>query len=199
MSKNNNSSFLTTLLEVGPVFIFFLVYMLRRNTTIIIAGYELKDLIQATAILVPLMVLSTGLAWWLNGHLTKIQVLTLVLVIIFGTLTIIFQDPNFIKMKPTIIYLLFGGAISHGLISGSNHLQNLLGDRLPMEDKGWLIISRRLAAFFFILAALNEIIRQTQTQDTWVFFKTFGFSGAMIVFMLLQYPIIKKYGHLDDL
>ena len=199
MSENNNSSFLTSALEIGPVIVFFLVFIWRKGETLVIYGHEYSSLIQATAIFVPLMILSTGICWWLNGHLSKVQVLTLTLVVVFGTLTVFLNDERFFKMKPTIIYVLFGATISFGLFRGKNYIQFLLGDRLPMEDAGWQIIGRRLAIFFFALAVLNEIIWRTQSSEAWVYFKTFGLTGAIVVFMILQYPVMKKYGQLDDL
>ena len=199
MSENNNSSFLTSALEIGPVIVFFLVFIWRKGETLVIYGHEYSSLIQATAIFVPLMILSTGICWWLNGHLSKVQVLTLTLVVVFGTLTVFLNDERFFKMKPTIIYVLFGATISFGLFRGKNYIQSLLGDRLPMEDAGWQIIGRRLAIFFFALAVLNEIIWRTQSSEAWVYFKTFGLTGAIVVFMMLQYPVMKKYGQLDDL
>ena len=87
----------------------------------------------------------------------------------------------------------------HFRITSDNYIQLLLGDRLPMEDIGWQIISKRLAIFFFALALLNEAIWRTQSDEIWVFFKTFGLSGAVLFFMIFQYPILKKYGLLDDM
>jgi intracellular septation protein len=199
MTENNNSSFTSSALEIGPVLIFFLVFIWRKGETVVIYGREYEALIQATAIFVPFMILSTAIGWWLNGHLSKVQVLTLILVVVFGALTVFLNNPSFIKMKPTIIYLLFGGTISFGLLRGRNYIQSLLGDRLPMEDAGWQIIGRRLAIFFFSLAVLNEIIWRTQSDAAWVYFKTFGLTGAVVVFMILQYPVMRKYGQLDDL
>ncbi len=198
MSENNKSSLLSALLEIGPVIVFFLIFIWRKGETVVIGGHEYSSLIQATAIFVPLMILATGLGWWLNGHLSKVQVLTLVLVIVFGALTVFLNDEKFFKMKPTIIYVLFGGAITYGHLRGHNYIQSLLGDRLPMEDIGWQTISKRLAIFFFALAMFNEAIWRTQSSEIWVYFKTFGLSGAILFFMMFQYPILKKYGHLDD-
>ena len=170
MSGNNKSSLISTVLEIGPIIVFFLIFIWRKDETVVIGNYEYSSIVQATAILVPLMILATALGWWLNGHVSKVQVLTLVLVIVFGALTILLNDPKFIKMKPSIIYLLFGGAITYGHLRGQNYIQSLLGDRLPMEDIGWQIISKRLAIFFFALALLNEAIWRTQSDEIWGFF-----------------------------
>ena len=199
MSEKNNSPLLSSLLEIGPVIIFFAVFIWRKGEVMVIGGVEYSSLIQATAIFVPLMIASTFIGWLVNGHLSKVQVLTLVLVIFFGALTVLLNDERFFKMKPTLIYVLFGAVITYGQMRGKGYLQALLGERIPMEDIGWQLISRRLAIFFFALAALNEIIWRTQSSETWVYFKTFGLTSAVFIFMILQYPILKKYGRTDGL
>ena len=199
MSEKNNSPILSSLLEIGPVIIFFAVFIWRKGEVMVIGGVEYSSLIQATAIFVPLMIASTFIGWLVNGHLSKVQVLTLVLVIFFGALTVLLNDERFFKMKPTLIYVLFGAVITYGQMRGKGYLQALLGERIPMEDIGWQLISRRLAIFFFALAALNEIIWRTQSSETWVYFKTFGLTSAVFIFMILQYPILKKYGRMDGL
>ncbi len=198
MTENKNSSLISSALEIAPVIIFFLVFIWRKGETVIIYGREYDALIQATAIFVPFMVLSTAIGWWINGHLSKVQVLTLILVVVFGALTVFLNDERFFKMKPTIIYVIFGAIISFGLLRGKNYIQSLLGDKLPMEDAGWQIIGRRLAIFFFALAFLNEVIWRTQSSEAWVYFKTFGLTGAVVLFMILQYPVMRKYGQLED-
>ncbi|MGC6528492.1 MAG: inner membrane-spanning protein YciB [Paracoccaceae bacterium] len=199
MSENKkNSSITTSLLEIGPVIIFFLVFIWRNGETVVIGGQEYSSLIQATAIFVPLMILSTGLGWWINGHLSKIQVLTLVLVIVFGAMTVFLNDERFFKMKPTLIYVLFGAALSFGLMRGQNYIEALMGDKLVMQSEGWAIIAKRLTAFFFALAVLNELVWRTQSSETWVYFKTFGLSGAVMLFMLFQVRVFMKYGDLEE-
>ena len=199
MSENKkNSSITTSLLEIGPVIIFFLVFIWRNGETVVIGGQEYSSLIQATAIFVPLMILSTGLGWWINGHLSKIQVLTLVLVILFGAMTVFLNDERFFKMKPTLIYVLFGAALSFGLMRGQNYIEALMGDKLVMQSEGWAIIAKRLTAFFFALAVLNELVWRTQSSETWVYFKTFGLSGAVMLFMLFQVRVFMKYGDLEE-
>ena len=198
MSEKNNSAFLSPLLEIGPVIIFFAVFIWRKGEVMVIGGVEYSSLIQATAIFVPLMIASTVIGWLVNGHLSKVQVLTLVLVIFFGALTVVLNDERFFKMKPTLIYVLFGGVITYGQVRGKGYLKALLGERIPMEDIGWQLISRRLAIFFFVLATLNELTWRTQSSETWVYFKTFGLTSAVFIFMFLQYPILKRYGKMGE-
>ena len=111
------------------------------------------------------------IGWRLFGEVSKVQLLTLVLVLIFGGLTIFLNDESFFKMKPTLVYVLFGGAIAVGLLQGKSYLQSILGSSVPMKDEGWMIISRRIMIFFFSLAILNEIIWRTQSSEVWVFSK----------------------------
>lgn len=198
MSEKSSSPLLTQLLELGPVAVFFVVFIWRKGEDVIINGVEYSNLIQATAIFVPVMIVATFLGWLINGSVSKIQVFTLVIVIFFGALTIFLNDERFIKMKPTLIYVLFGGVLTFGHLRGKNYVKALLGERTPVADEGWAIISRRLAMFFFALALLNELIWRTQTDDVWVYFKTFGLTAALFVFMMAQYPVLKKYGNFDD-
>ena len=124
--------------------------------------------------------------------------LTLVLVLIFGGLTIFLNDESFFKMKPTLVYVLFGGAIAVGLVQGKSYLQSILGSSVPMKDEGWMIISRRIMIFFFSLAILNEIIWRTQSSEVWVYFKTFGLTFALLVFLATQYKVLQQYGEFDE-
>ena len=198
MTENTKSSLTTTLLEIGPVAVFFLIFIWRKGETVVIGGHEYSSLIQATAIFVPLMIISTGLGWWLNGHLSKVQVLTLVMVIVFGALTVFLNDERFFKMKPTIIYLLFGGILAFGLLRGQSYLRHLMEEMMPLAPEGWMKLTRRLCVFFFGLALLNEVIWRTMSTENWVWFKTFGLTAAIFLFFMTQGDIFRKYGQRDD-
>ena len=198
MSDKNASPLVTSILEIGPVVVFFAVFIWRKGETVILNGVEYSNFIQATAVFVPLMIFATFLAWLVNGHVSKMQLLTLIMVTVFGALTIFLNDERFIKMKPTLIYLLFGGVLTFGHLRGKNYLGSLMGERSPIRDEGWAIISRRVTIFFFALAFLNEAIWRTQTNEVWVYFKTFGLTAALFIFMVFQYPVLKKYGDFED-
>ena len=101
-------------------------------------------------------------------------------------------------MKPTLVYFLFGSILLVGLLRGKSYLQALMGTMLPMDDKGWMIISRRITGFFFFLALLNEFVWRTFSTEIWVYFKTFGLSVALLVFLASQYPVLLKYGHFES-
>lgn len=189
-----NKQMLKTILETLPVVVFFVTYILFKNQVVEVAGQQYTGFVLATAIFVPFLCVSTIIGWRLFGEVSKVQLLTLVLVLIFGGLTIFLNDESFFKMKPTLVYVLFGGAILVGLLRGKSYLQSILGGSVPMKDEGWMIISRRIMVFFFSLAVLNEIIWRTQSSEMWVYFKTFGLTFALLVFLASQYKVLQRYG-----
>jgi intracellular septation protein len=113
-------------------------------------------------------------------------------------MTILFNDERFFKMKPTLVYFLFGSILLAGLFRGKSYLQSLMGTMLPMDQEGWIIISRRITGFFFFLALLNEFVWRTFSTEVWVYFKTFGLSVALLIFLASQYPVLLKYGNFDN-
>ncbi|CUJ86400.1 inner membrane-spanning protein YciB [Shimia thalassica] len=180
-------------LELGPVIVFFAAYLKLREETFLIGGTPYDGFIVVTAGFIPLMMVSTGILWKLTGHLSKMQIATLVLVVLFGGLSVWLNDDRFFKMKPTMIYLLFGGALGVGLLRGQSYLKYVMEEMLPLQQEGWMILTRRLTGFFILLAVLNEVIWRTQSTDTWVYFKTFGLSAAIFVFFMTQGSIFQKY------
>lgn len=115
------------------------------------------------------------------------------IILIFGGLTIYFDNETFFKMKPTIINLLFAGILYGGIILNKSLLRYLLGAALKLQDRGWDILTKRWISFFIALAILNEIIWRTQTTDIWVNFKVFGILPITFIFTLTQFSTIKKY------
>lgn len=193
-----NKQMLKTILETLPVVVFFVTYILFKNQVVEVAGQQYTGFVLATAIFVPFLCVSTIIGWRLFGEVSKVQLLTFVLVLIFGGLTIFLNDESFFKMKPTLVYVLFGGAILVGLLRGKSYLQSILGGSVTMKDEGWMIISRRIMVFFFSLAVLNEIIWRTQSSEMWVYFKTFGLTFALLVFLASQYKVLQQYGEFDE-
>lgn len=181
-------------LEMGPILLFFILYFRLRDGTFSIGGTEYSGFIVVTAIFVPLIALTTYILYRLTGKLAKMQIATLILVIVFGGLTIWFNDERFFKMKPTIIYLLFGGALGFGLLRGQSYLQFMMDEVMPLKPEGWMILTRRMTAFFFALAFLNELIWRTMSTDAWVSFKTFGLTAAVFLFFMTQGKLLTDYG-----
>jgi intracellular septation protein len=189
---------LKMVLELGPVVLFFIGYIKLREEVFLIAGQEYKGFIIITAAFIPLMVLSTLALWNLTGHLSKMQLATLVLVVFMGGLSVWLNDERFFKMKPTLIYLLFGGALGIGLLRGQSYLKLVMEELMPLEHEGWMILTRRICLFFLALAVANEVIWRSFSTDTWVYFKTFGLPVAMFAFFMFQGQVFQKHGIPDE-
>ena len=119
------------------------------------------------------------------------------IVLIFGGLTIYFDNEVFIKMKPTIINLIFAIILYGGMLVKKPLLKILLGAALRLEEEGWRILTYRWIGFFIALAVLNEVVWRTQTTDIWVNFKVFGILPITFIFTMTQFPLIKKH-QIDD-
>jgi intracellular septation protein len=180
---------------MGPVILFFVFYSKFKNNEYIFLGETYEGFILATALFIPVLLVATGILYFLTGKLSKMQVFTAVLVVVFGGLGIWFNDEKFFKMKPTIIYLLFGGILGFGLFKGQSYLQIVMDGALPMSNDGWMILTKRFMLFFFGLAIANEVIWRSLSTDIWVNFKTFGLPLAMFVFFITQAKVISKYSN----
>lgn len=193
MSKKNIQPWVKTALEMGPVILFFIFYSKLKNNEYVLLGETYEGFIVATALFIPVLLIATAILYFLTGKLSKMQVFTAVLVVVFGGLGIWFNDEKFFKMKPTMIYLLFGGILGFGLFKGQSYLQVVMDGALPMSRDGWMILTKRFMYFFFGLALANEIIWRSLSTDIWVNFKTFGLPLAMFVFFITQAKVISKY------
>ena len=195
MSNKNIQPWVKTALEMGPVILFFVFYSKFKNNEYIFLVETYEGFILATALFIPVLLVATGILYFLTGKLSKMQVFTAVLVVVFGGLGIWFNDEKFFKMKPTIIYLLFGGILGFGLFKGQSYLQIVMDGALPMSNDGWMILTKRFMLFFFGLAIANEVIWRSLSTDIWVNFKTFGLPLAMFVFFITQAKVISKYSN----
>ena len=168
------------LIDIGPLAVFFVFY--TRS--------DLK-----TAIL-PFMIatiIAVLFSYILEKKIPIMPTVGAAIILIFGGLTIYFDNETFFKMKPTIINLLFAGILYGGVILNKSLLRYLLGAALKLQDEGWDILTKRWIGFFIALAILNEIIWRTQTTDIWVNFKVFGILPITFIFTLTQFSTIKKY------
>jgi intracellular septation protein len=129
----------------------------------------------------------------LTRHLPVMPLVTAVVVVVFGGLTLALQNETFIKLKPTIIYVLFGAVLLGGLAFRKPLLGMVFDSVFNLTDEGWRKLTLRWALFFFALAILNEIVWRTQPTDVWVSFKVFGVLPLTFVFGALQYPLLQKY------
>ena len=198
MSDKTIQPWVKTTLEMGPVILFFIFYSKLKNNEYVLLGETYEGFIVATELFIPVLLIATAILYFLTGKLSKMQVFTAVLVVVFGGLGIWFNDEKFFKMKPTMIYLLFGGILGFGLFKGQSYLQVVMDGALPMSRDGWMILTKRFMYFFFGLALVNEIIWRSLSTDIWVNFKTFGLPLAMFVFFITQAKVISKYSTEND-
>ena len=199
MNENNKERpFSKLILEMGPLIIFFICYYnapIPENLKNDLEEANLFKIIFATKIFVPAILVALFLGWFQTKKIAKMPLITAILVVVFGGLTIWLNDPIFIKMKPTLIYLIFSAILGYGLLKKKIYLKILMGPAIPMNEEGWLILSKRFVGFFVLLAFTNEIIWRFFSQDFWVNFKTFGLPILLIFFMALQFNLFNKYSN----
>ena len=121
MARTPINPLLKSALELGPVLAFFGAYLWLKDRVFAFGGTEYEGFIVVTAGFIPVFLLATGVLWKLTGHLSRMQLVTAVLIVVFGGLSVWLNDDRFFKMKPTLIYLLFGGALAIGLMRGESH------------------------------------------------------------------------------
>ena len=199
MNENNKERpFSKLILEMGPLIIFFVCYYnapIPENLKNDLEEANLFKIIFATKIFVPAILVALFLGWFQTKKIAKKPLITAILVVVFGGLTIWLNNPIFIKMKPTLIYLIFSAILGYGLLKKKIYLKILMGPAIPMNEEGWLILSKRFVGFFVLLAFTNEIIWRFFSQDFWVNFKTFGLPILLIFFMALQFNLFNKYSN----
>jgi intracellular septation protein len=167
-------------LDLGPLLLFF------------VANARLGIYV-ATGVFMVAVLLALAVAWAMTRHVEIMPIVTAVIVLVFGGLTLVLHDDVFIKVKPTIIYVLFGGVLLGGIFFDKPLLGTVLGSVFNLTAEGWRKLTWRWALFFFALAVLNEIVWRTQSTDFWVSFKVFGVVPLTLVFGALQYPLLMKY------
>ena len=176
-------------LELGPLVLFFLA-----NANADRFGFpESQRIFFGTAIFVVATIIALSVHYWLVRKLPVMPLVSGVVVVVFGGLTLALQNELFIKLKPTIVNTLFGLVLLGGLWFGKPLLAVVLDSMFELTDEGWRKLTFRWAMFFFVLAALNEIVWRTQSTDFWVSFKVFGIMPLTVVFALAQTPLLMRY------
>jgi intracellular septation protein len=176
-------------LELGPLALFFIgnAYGDRFGFP------ENQRIFAATGIFIVATVIALGISYGLTRKLPIMPVVSGIVVVVFGGLTLFLQDETFIKLKPTIVNSLFGVVLLGGLYFRKPLLQIVLDSVFDLDEEGWRKLTLRWALFFFALAAINEIVWRTQTTDFWVSFKVFGIMPLTIAFALAQTPLLLKH------
>ena len=169
--------------ELGPLMIFF------------IANAKF-DLFVATGAFMVAVIVAMVASYVVTRHVPMMAIVTAVVVIVFGTLTLMLHDETFIKVKPTIVYTLFAAILGGGLLFGRSFIAIMFDQMFNLTPQGWRTLTLRWTFWFFAMAALNEIIWRTQSTDVWVAFKAFGVIPLTMIFAVAQMPLIKRY-HLE--
>jgi intracellular septation protein len=167
-------------LDLGPLVLFFFA-----NSRF--------GIFTATATFMVAVLAALAASYVLTRRLPIMPVVTAIIVLIFGGLTLILHNDTFIKVKPTIIYALFGAVLLGGLAFGKPLLGVVFDSLFHLTAEGWRKLTVRWALFFFVLAVLNEIVWRNTSTNIWVDFKVFGVMPLTLVFGALQYPLLQKY------
>lgn len=167
-------------LELGPLIIFFIV-----NSKF--------GIFYATGVLMVGVLVTLAVSWSVTRHLPAMPVVTALLVLVFGGLTVFLQNETFIKLKVTILYSMFGATLIGALYFGKLLLPIVFDMAIHIDDAGWRKLTWRWGFFFFFLAGLNEVVRRVVTTDEWVNFKVFGILPLTILFAISQAPLIMKH------
>ncbi len=172
--------FLKLALEIGPLVVFFI-------------ANQRAGIFPATGLFMAAVIASLAVSYALTRHLPVMPMVSAVVVLVFGGLTLFLQDELFIKLKPTIVNTMFGAVLLGGLAFGRPLLPLVLDTVFQLTDEGWRKLTFRWAIFFFVLAVLNEVVWRTQTTDFWVNFKVFAIMPLTLAFALAQTPLILRY------
>lgn len=187
------SPLLRQALEFGPVLAFLAVYMSIRDGTVTLGGTEYAGFIVAVVVFTPLQLAATLAMKRLTGKLSRLQVATLIMVLVLGAVTVALNDERFFKMKSTFVFGLFGLILFFGLWRGRSYLAYILDGALPISEAGWMILTRRMAWFFLAFAAMNEVIWRNFSTDVYVIWDTFGQMGVMFAFLMSNYRLIEAH------
>jgi intracellular septation protein len=179
-ATKNENPLVKLALELGPLGVFFFVN----------ARY---DIFTATGAFMVAMLVSLSISWALTRRLAVMPVVTGVVVLVFGTLTLVLHDDTFIKMKPTIVNSLFAAVLLGGLLFGKALLGYVFDSAFSLTEEGWRKLTLRWGLFFIVLAVLNEFIWRTQSTDFWVAFKVWGILPLTLVFSAAQLPLLTRH------
>lgn len=167
-------------LDIGPLVLFFVVN-------------GRWGIYAATGVFMVAVIVALIVSYAMIRRFPVMTVVSAVIVMVFGGLTIWLHNDTFIKMKPTIIYALFAGVLGIGLLMRKPLLATVFDAMFHLTDEGWRKLTIRWALFFLLMAVLNEIVWRTQSTDFWVAFKLFGAIPITFVFAMLQYPLMTKH------
>lgn len=176
----NQTGWIKLALDFGPLIVFF-------------TAFKLGDLFVATGVFMAASIIAMIVSKLVFGKIAAMLKFNVVVVMIMGGLTLYLQDETFVKMKLTIINSVMALILLFGLMRDKLYLKMVMEMAIEMDDTGWRIFSRNWIIYMLLMAGINEIIWRTQSTDFWVNFKTFGYMGATMVFMIGHAPLFMKY------
>jgi intracellular septation protein len=179
-TKPQLNPLLKLVLDLGPLLLFFF-------------ANSHYGIFTATATFMVAVLAALAVSYAMTRHLPIMPVVTAIIVVVFGGLTLILHDATFIKVKPTIIYALFGAVLLGGLMFNKPLLGVVFDSLFQLTEEGWRKLTWRWTIFFFVLAVLNEVVWRNASTNVWVDFKVFGVVPLTFIFAALQYPLTKKY------
>jgi intracellular septation protein len=179
-SGSNLPGWIKMALDFGPLIVFFV-------------AFKLGDLFVATGVFMAASIAAMVISKLVLGKVAAMLKFTVVVVVVMGGLTLYLQDETFVKMKLTIINSVMAIILLYGLLRGKLYLKMVMEMAIDMDDAGWKTFSRNWIIYMLVMAGVNEIVWRTQTTEFWVNFKTFGYIGATMVFMIGHAPLFMRY------
>jgi intracellular septation protein len=180
MSKQRQSPLLKLALDLGPLILFF-------------AAFKFGGIFAATAVFMAASVVSLGIGYAMTRKISPMPLVTAIIVLLFGGLTLYLKNDTFIKMKPTVLYAIFGAILLGGLAFNRPLITYVLDAVFNLTDEGWRKLTLRWGLFFLVLAGLNEIVWRNFSTDFWVSFKVFGTMPLTFLFAASQVPLLMRY------
>jgi intracellular septation protein len=187
------SAWIKLALELGPLMVFFLAYNQGDAIGAWLGYPDMKPIIVATVVFIPTMIVSVLGSFWLTKEVAVMPLVSLVLVCVFGGLTIWLNDETFIKMKPTILNVIFAVVLMAGLAYGKLFLKLIFQEGWSITDTGWRLLTIRWSIFFVCMAILNEVIWRNFSEDFWVNFKVWGNLPITMIFAVFQMRLVFQH------
>ena len=167
-------------IDLGPLLLFFVVD-------------QLADIFVATGVLMVTVAAAFAVSWTLTRQIPILPSVTMVFVLIFGGLTLLLGDEEFIKIEVTLTNALCGVFLLAGLAIGKSLLKIAFGELIDLDDQGWHTLTMRMGIFLIAIAIANEVVRQSVSTDLWVMFRVYGIAGLSALFFLSQVPLLKRH------
>lgn len=175
-------------LDFGPLLVFFAAFQYFKRSQ------PDQAMLWAAGIFAVVAVIALIIGWVKYQHISKMLIFSTAIIVVTAALAIWSGNKTIFYMKPTVINILFGAAAIGGIFFKKNVIKMMMGEAIDLPDSKWDVLAIRWGLFFFAMAALNEFIWRTQTEDFWATFKVFGFLPLTFIFTLTQLPFIQKHG-----